>query len=40
MTIFFTRPLSSPLMICAVILFLLPLLQMAWRRARKAAGVG
>jgi putative tricarboxylic transport membrane protein len=40
MTIFFTRPLSSPLMSCAVILFLLPLIQMAWRRARKAASVG
>lgn len=38
MSIFFTRPLALPLMICSLLLFALPLLQMAWRRARWAAG--
>jgi putative tricarboxylic transport membrane protein len=37
--IFFDRPVSSPIMIVAILLFMLPVVQMIWRavRARKAA---
>ncbi len=35
MLIFFQRPLSSPLMIAAVVLFLLPAIQLAWNGIRK-----
>jgi putative tricarboxylic transport membrane protein len=34
-TIFFTRPLALPLMVCSLLLFALPLLQMSWRRLRR-----
>ncbi len=34
MLIFFQRPLSSPLMIVALLLFLLPVIQIIWRRVR------
>ncbi|MFQ5757570.1 MAG: tripartite tricarboxylate transporter permease [Acidiferrobacterales bacterium] len=34
MLIFFQRPVSSPLMIAALALFLLPVIQMVWRRIR------
>jgi putative tricarboxylic transport membrane protein len=32
MLIFFQRPLSSPIMVVAVLLFLLPVFQIFWRR--------
>jgi putative tricarboxylic transport membrane protein len=35
--IFFTRPLSSPIMIAALVLFLLPAFQMLRRRLRARA---
>jgi putative tricarboxylic transport membrane protein len=34
MLVFFQRPLSAPIMIVAVLLFMLPLIQMVWRRMR------
>ncbi|HET6519843.1 MAG TPA: tripartite tricarboxylate transporter permease [Geminicoccaceae bacterium] len=35
MTIFLTRPLAAPLTICALLLFMLPLIQMGVRRLRR-----
>jgi putative tricarboxylic transport membrane protein len=37
MLIFFQRPLSSPIMIAALLLFLLPVFQMIWRSRRRQA---
>jgi TctA family transporter len=34
MGIFFERSLATPIMIVAIILFLVPVFQMIWRRAR------
>jgi TctA family transporter len=34
MLIFFQRPLSAPIMVAALLLFMLPLIQMAVRRYR------
>jgi putative tricarboxylic transport membrane protein len=36
MTIFFTRPISLPLALAAIALFLTPLIQIAWTRVRAA----
>jgi putative tricarboxylic transport membrane protein len=35
MLIFFQRPLSAPIMVAALLLFMLPLIQMAVRRYRR-----